>query len=426
MTLPEPAVEPALLETIPAVEREPRSRVGQRRLGFALFIAATVVFFSVGGLTGNVLAAKFAILDPANKTTLYGLATTLYAIAATISLILGGTISDLTRSRFGARSPWLVVGAVLGGLTLVGAGLTQSTTLLLVLAPVFGLTYGILPAILVAIFPDRVPVGRRGSVSAVYGSGQVIGAVIGGSLGAQFLVVPDTFIFATAVVLVIGVLLFVVLAPDYSNKDEPRRRLDLRGVVASFAFPRKAPDFYWAYAGRFLLLFGVYMITNYILYIVTDYIGVPADQAGGIVASVALVGLVPLIIGTVVGGPLSDRLGRRKAPLFAAALLFGVAIAIPLIWPTPVALIVFSAVAGLGQGAFFSIDTALMTEVIPSDASRGKDLAILTTANTIPQVLAPGATALVVGAMGYPPIFVIALVCVAVGAASIWFIRGIR
>jgi MFS family permease len=254
----------------------------------------------------------------------------------------------------------------------------------------------------------------------------MVGAVIGGSLGAQFLVVPDPFIFATAIVLVVGVILFVLLAPDYSNIDEPRRKLDLRGVIASFAFPRKAPDFYWAYVGRFLLLFGVYMITNYILYIVTDYMQVPADEAASTVASVALVGFLPLIIGTVLGGPLSDKLKRRKAPLFVAALLFAVSIILPMVWPTPMSLILFSAIAGLGQGAFFSIDTALMTEVIPNQNSRGKDLAILTTANTIPQVLAPGATALIVSAMGYPPVFAVALACVAIGAASIWFIRGVR
>lgn len=426
MTLPEPAVDPAFMQAIPASTREPRSRVSQRRLRIALFIGATVVFFSVGGLTGNVLAAKFAILDPANKTALYGLATTLYAVTATIALVLGGTFSDLTRSRFGARSPWLIAGAVLGALALVFAAGTQSTTFLLLLAPLFGLTYGILPAILVAIFPDRVPVNRRGTVSSIYGSGQVLGAVIGGSLGAQFLVAPDPFIFATAIVLVAGVICFLLLAPDYSNVGEPRQKLDVRGVVASFAFPRKAPDFYWAYAGRFLLLFGVYMITNYILYIVTDYLGVPADQAAGTVAAVALVGFIPLIIGTVVGGPLSDRLKRRKAPLFVAAMLFAVSILLLLIWPSPTTLIVFSAISGLGQGAFFSIDTALMTEVIPNDTSRGKDLAILTTANTIPQVLAPGVTALVVGLLGYPPVFAFALVCVAVGAVSIWFIRGVR
>jgi MFS family permease len=426
MTLPEPSLDPALMEAIPLPDREPRSRVSQRRLRIALFIAATVVFFAVSGLTGNVLAAKFAILDPANKTSLYGLATTLYAITATIALVLGGTFSDLTRSRYGSRSPWLIIGAVLGAVALVAAAITQSAGFLLLLAPLFGLTYGVLPAILVAIFPDRVPVNRRGTVSAIYGSGQVFGAVIGGSLGAQFLIAPAPFIFATAIVLVAGVIVFVLLAPDYSNVGDPRPRLDLRGLVKSFAFPRKAPDFYWAYAGRFLLLFGVYMITNYILYIVTDYMGVPPDKAAGTVASVALVGFVPLIIGTVVGGPLSDRLKRRRAPLFVAAMLFAISIILLLIWPTPFTLILFSAISGLGQGAFFSIDTALMTEVIPSDLSRGKDLAILTTANTIPQVLAPGVTALVVGLLGYPPVFVIALVCVLVGAGSIWFIKGVK
>jgi MFS family permease len=424
-TIPEPAVDQGIVAALPAA-REIRSRVGQRRLNVAVFVAAVTIYFAVGGLTGNVLAAKFAILAPNDKTALYGLATTLYSITATLALILWGALSDLTRSRFGARSPWMIAGGIGGGLALVAAGMTQNATVLLILAPVFGLLYGAAPAALVAVFPDRVPVHRRGSVSAVYGSAQVLGAVVGGALGAQFLTVPDPFIYATAATLVVGTLLFVLIAPDFPNTDEPRRKLDLRGLAASFAFPRKAPDFYWAYAGRFLLLFGLFMVTNYILYIVTDYMGQTTEEAMGTVSIVAVASLVPLLIGTAVGGPLSDKLKRRKVPIFIAAILFAVSLMIPLLWPVPLAMIIFAVVSGFGQGAFFSIDAALMTEVLPSDESRGKDLAILNTANTVPQVLAPGATALVVSLVGYPPVFVIAIVFVAIGGASIFFIRGVR
>lgn len=84
-------------------------------------------------------------------------------------------------------------------------------------------------------------------------------------------------------------------------------------------------------------------------------------------------------------------------------------------------MIIFAIASGFGQGAFFSTDAALMTEVLPSDESRDKDLAILNTANTIAQVLAPVATALVVSLLGYPPVFVIAIVFVTVGGASIFF-----
>jgi MFS family permease len=221
-------------------------------------------------------------------------------------------------------------------------------------------------------------------------------------------------------------LLFIVIAPDYSNQDEPRRALDLRGLLASFAFPRKAHNFYWAYASRFVLLFGLFMVTNYILYIVTDYIGLPDDEAANTISLVAIFSLIPLVVGTMIGGPLSDKLGRRKLPIFIAAIFFAVSLLIPLLWPVKTAILVFAAVSGFGQGAFFSIDAALMTEVLPNHESRGKDLAILNTANTVPQVLAPGFTALIVGAFGYPPVFIIALTFVAIGGGTIFFIRGVR
>lgn len=68
-----------------------------------------------------------------------------------------------------------------------------------------------------------------------------------------------------------------------------------------------------------------------------------------------------------------------------------------------------------------------MTEVLPSEDARGKDLGILNTANTVPQVLAPLITSGIVSAgLGYRPVFVISLVIISVGAVSIFKIKSVR
>jgi hypothetical protein len=54
-TIPEPAVDQGIVAALPSA-REIRSRVGQRRLNVAVFVAAVTIYFAVGGLTGNVLA----------------------------------------------------------------------------------------------------------------------------------------------------------------------------------------------------------------------------------------------------------------------------------------------------------------------------------------------------------------------------------
>ena len=232
---------------------------------------------------------------------------------------------------------------------------------------------------------------------------------------------------STPVILTVMTVLFLVLAPDTSTKDVPRARLDRAGLLDAFKFPKGAPDFYWAFAGRFLLLLGLFAVQNFTLYILTDYIHLSSTEAGNIIAIAGIAQLVAIVIGTFLGGPLSDKLKRRKAPLFVASLLFGVAVLIPLVWPTGTAMIIFGGVSSLGLGAFLSIDTALMTEVIPGGDSSGKDLGILNTANTVPQIIAPLITSGIVAiGFGYAPVFVFSLVLIVVGAFSIFKIKSVR
>ena len=68
-----------------------------------------------------------------------------------------GNFSDRSRSRFGRRTPWIVFGAVLGGVTLFLTGTTHNAVLLTIFycACMFGLNCMIAP--LVAVLSDRVP-----------------------------------------------------------------------------------------------------------------------------------------------------------------------------------------------------------------------------------------------------------------------------
>lgn len=58
-----------------------------------------------------------------------------------------GNFSDRSRSRFGRRTPWIVFGAVLGGVTLFLTGTTHNAVLLTIFycACMFGLNCMIAP-----------------------------------------------------------------------------------------------------------------------------------------------------------------------------------------------------------------------------------------------------------------------------------------
>jgi MFS family permease len=425
--IPEPLAHPTMLgEPTRAIDTI-ESRVSQKRLGFGFFIVGLCWLFANSIATSTLLAAKIEILEPDDKVFFLGLVTALGGVLATVSLFVWGAVSDLTRSRFGRRTPWIVFGALTGFVGLILMGIANDIGSLIAAYVGYTLLFNALPAAVLAIFPDRIPRDKRGTASAVYGGAQVFGGAAGGIISSRFLDDPTPLFFAAAAVLLIGGLLFVVIAPDHSSKEMPRVTLDVKGLLASFKFPAKAPDFYWAFAGRFLLLLGLFMVQNFQLYILSDYVGLEGEELANTVALVGFASLVTIVIGTVVAGPLSDKIGRRRMPIFIASLLFGVAVLIPLLLPTAGGMIIFGAVSGLGLGAFLSVDAALMTEVLPSEESRGKDLGILNTANTVPGIIAPLATAGIVGiGIGYPPVFIISLIVILIGAFSIFKIKSVR
>ncbi|WP_045746884.1 MFS transporter [Actinoplanes rectilineatus] len=425
--LPEPLAQPTVLDDPVTAESTVRSRVSQRRLGYGLFLLGFGWVFANSALGGVLAAAKIAVLAPDDKVFLLGVGTALSAVATTIALFVWGALSDLTRTRWGRRTPLIVVGAVAGAAMLALMPLTQSIGSFFAVWIAYCLLFNALPAAALAIFPDRIPADRRGTASAIYGGAQVIAGAIGSIAASRFISDPDPLFPILAIALLVMALPFVLIAPDFPSTDQPRAKLDLSGLLDAFRFPSGAPDFYWAFAGRFLLLLGLFMIQNFMLYLLTDYIGLSDHDAGTIVAIAGGASLVTITLGTVVAGPVSDRIGRRKIPIFLASALFGLAVLFPLIWPTSASMVIFSAVSGLGLGAFLSVDSALMTEVLPSEDTRGKDLGILNTANTVPQVLAPLVTSGIVSTgLGYRPVFLLSLVIISVGAVSIFKIKSVR
>lgn len=425
--LPSPLSTPGVLETPTSNLATVRSRVGLKRLNVAFFIVGLAWVAANSMATSTLFAAKLAILAPQDKVFLLGLATALAGAVSSVALFGWGAISDVTRSRFGRRSPWIVFGAVTGAIGLVLISLATSVGGLFAAFLGYGLLFNALPAAVLAVFPDRIPRDKRGTASAAYGGAQVVGGAVSGIVASQFLTNPDPIFFVGAGLILAGGLLFVVIAPDYSSEDIARTPLSRESVLDAVRFPKNAPDFYWAFAGRFLLLLGLYMVQNFMLYILTDYIGLDEAETSRVIALAGVASLVTIVVGTVVAGPLSDRIGRRKLPIFVASMLFGLAVLFPLIWPTGTSMILFSAVSGLGLGAFLSVDAALMTEVLPAGDSRGKDLGILNAANTVPGIIAPLATAAIVGiGIGYAPVFIASLSVIVIGALSIFKITSVR
>lgn len=291
-----------------------------------------------------------------------------------------------------------------------------------------GVNMMIAPA--VAVLSDRIPESTRGTFSAFYGGAQIVGQSAGTFMGAQFIKHMGAGFLTGAVLFAItGIIAVLVWPRERSSKNDEvaAKTLSISDILRSFILPtRNCRDFYLALVGRLLLMVGWSMVATYQLYILQKYVGLSVDESGTVISTMSVISMIVLIVTSMISGPISDRLHRRKIIVAVGSVIIAIGIAIPIMMPTALGMMLYAGVAGTGYGIYIAVDQALNVDVLPSQEEAGKDLGILNLANTVGQVLAPVIVGGVVATSSYATIFPIAIVCVLVGAVVIMLIRKVK
>ena len=410
-----------------AAPEAPVDKRGFRRLvlGSVLPMALNAAVFGVVGLYAAVQVQQ---IDAANKEIGLAIVTTGGAIITMICTLVGGIISDRTRSRWGRRLPWMLAGSVAGGLGLVGMGLSNSIAMLTGALIVTNLGLSFLSINLNAILPDRVPVPVRGLFSSMTGLAVMIGGV-GGSIVAASFVGHMVWVYVTLAVLIpLSVLVFGWSNPDKPNRDAELEPFNLREFFGTFfVSPKQYMDFYWVLIGRFLIYLGYFIMGAYTLYILQDWAGLKT-KAVSVTPLLSIVTLLFAVLATSVSGPISDRLKRRRVFVFISSMTVAAAAVVYWAMPSLTGALISAALLGFGFGAFQAVDTALVSQVLPSNAEFGKDLGVMSLAGSLPPVIAPAVAGLVVVASGnqYWAVFPICIVLVALSAISVYMVKSVR
>jgi MFS family permease len=168
------------------------------------------------------------------------------------------------------------------------------------------------------------------------------------------------------------------------------------------------------------------MVLLYQLFVLTDYIGLDIADAGGVIGTGGVIMAVSSGIATLISGPLSDKIRRRKPIVIAASLVFAAA-ELPLVFAADLsAFYLFLAVGGFAYGMYIAVDQALLAEVLPDAENQGKDMGILNIANTGPQIIAPIVAGVVVSIAGFQLVFGIAVALAVLAAVVLVPIRRVR
>lgn len=422
-------------ENLPEIYRIPTNSLSWTfRLLFGLASIATGMI--QGAIKQIVLPSQVALFVPdlATRNTTFAIIASVGGLVGVFASPLAGAISDRTTVRLGRRRPWIIFGLVLGLLGLTLMAKSYSLLPLLLGEMLVQLSFDTIMSATTAILPDQVPLHQRATVSTMIGISPIVGGLVGTILVARF---SDPTHSPWQSYLVLGITAVVVVLPFFFILREKPLPRDL---VPAFSFkkflahfwvnPVKYPDFGFTWCSRCLIFLSSGFLISYLAFYLKDVIHFSNPASGVAIFNACYI--VILVIASIIGGLMADKLQYLKPFVIAGALLMALAFFVIAFVPNWPVMLVCAFVMGLGFGVYLSIDIALAVRVLPTVSNRGKDLGIINTAIFIPLVFTAPIGSSILNAFGgnsatgYTVLFCVSAVALVLAALLILPIKSVR
>nr|WP_042180520.1 MFS transporter [Kibdelosporangium sp. MJ126-NF4]CEL14423.1 major facilitator superfamily MFS_1 [Kibdelosporangium sp. MJ126-NF4]CTQ88788.1 major facilitator superfamily MFS_1 [Kibdelosporangium sp. MJ126-NF4] len=430
MTEPPPPATATAGSTATDTPRQevPRGYIrGLFAVNFGVFLAATTP-------VAVTLAFKIEHISasPEEATTNLALVLAVGAIFGLVANPVAGRLSDRTTSKWGMRRPWILGGMVIGLAGLFVVGIATSVWVVLVAWCVVQAATNATMAAASATVPDQVPPSRFGSAAGIVGVATPVGVLAG--FGIVNFLADDVLRFVVPALIATALTVwFVIGLKDRVLTEKPTQRFTLVQFLGSFVFnPVKHPDFAWTWLAQFLIMFGYGGIASYLPYYLTAEFGFDEQGATTTVLIVNAVSTAMMMISSLVGGHLSDKLGKRRPFVAIAGGFIAVGLVSLALAPDVVTVVVSQAVIGVGAGLFFSVSLALATEVLPDTGEAAKDLGVLSAAASLPQSVAPAIAPAIIafGAAtslgGFTAYYLFGAILALAAAGIIYRVKGVK
>lgn len=393
---PAPATTPA----------EPARQPGWFLALFALAAAGGAVAYVP--LLTVLLPQAIADLQGGEDVAALAQVTFLGAVMASIANIAFGMLSDATRMR----RPWILAGLVASNLLLLAVGEARSLTDMLLLVMVWQVALNLMLAPLTAWAGDCFPDSQKGVLGGALALSPALGALAGSLVTYAGLIDPGARLGLVALLVSALVLPAVavgggrmragLIAPAAAPKPHrPRDRVVLKMWAARLLVQI-------AEGGMFAFL--LYWLRS----IAPDY----PDHGVANIFSIVLVCAVPL---SLLLGRWSDRHARPVRPLVAAALLCAAGMLVMAVAGSLELAIAGYVLFAIAAAIFLALHASQTLRVLPAPQHRGRDLGVFNLTNTVPGMVMPGLTVMLVPQFGYAALFVL---FAGLSLASAWLLAG--
>lgn len=292
------------------------------------------------------------------KATLIGLIMTIDNLFAVIFQPIFGAMSDRTRSRFGRRMPYILIGLPISAILFSIVPYTSSLKSLMLTVIIMNFTMSIYRAPTVALMPDVTPSPLRskanGIVNFMGGLAAVIAYLIGGVLYKKNPTYPFHLSSIVMIIALIILYIFIKEPIDFiiEKKVKRERNTDI-GKTRSLIFLLLA-IFFW-FTGynaveTFFSLYGQHVLN------------IDPSKASILLSLFS----ASFLVFAIPSGYLGTKIGRRKTILIG---LIGVILVFaPLIFIKNVALITILLVVGGGFWAMININSyPMIVEIAPKN-----------------------------------------------------------
>lgn len=317
------------------------------------------------------------------------------AVAASLANIGFGWLSD----RSGMRRPWIAAGLVASGALLVAMQWVDSVPMLIGMIVVWQLALNMMLAPLSAWAGDCVPDSQKGLLGGLLAFAPALGALSGAVVTLPGLAEADTRLLLVAGIVVAMVSPALLVGAPRSIPQLMRAEPD----PAPGPTPKRAAVARM-WLARLLVQIAEAALFAFLLYWFRAIDGSVTDNDTAAVFSLVLCLAVPLALAT---GKWSDRAGRPILPLVvgsavAAAGLVGMATA-----DTLALSIASYVVFGLASSVFLALHASQTLRVLPRPDRRGRDLGLFNLTNTVPSIVMPWLTLLLVPMLGFQALFLV-------------------
>lgn len=284
---------------------------------------------------------------------------------------IAGRVSDLAPLS-DRRRPFVVGGTFFDLIFLVLLWWTPSFTWLLLAYVLLQISSNFAQAAFQALIPDLIAPPELGLAAGVKNSFDVLGSALGllaialllrAGAGSGVILVFLGFALALGAALTLVWVPPIPPLPAGARARGPgdliRRSIGLGALVGGV---RRHRAFALAVAVRFLFLLGLYPVQRFFFFFLQDRFQVAG--AAERTSFYALGALLLGVVGALIAGPLSDRIGRTRALRASIAIstvgLLGTALA-----PSLLILAGTGSLLALGSGAFQAVNWALLGDFIP-------------------------------------------------------------